>query len=288
MILAFDAGTSSVKAVVASQSSQGGWVVHAQAVSAHDAPDTRASGEAEQNPHSWWEALVRAVRTLAEQTDLDTVEAISLSGQMQSVILVGATGAAVRPALLYSDTRATAEAAELEAKLGLRRLQDETLNWKGAASVLPKLLWLSRHEPASLTAASAIHLAAHDFLFARLAAPAAEARGGAAGGGSGGGAHVTDATNASTAGLLLASGGDPTPTPTPTPNPNPNPQTHPHPNSNSHPNASRGGWAASLVRDAGLPERLVRGACMRSARYAVHAMRCTLCGARPCHARHIP
>ena len=39
--------------------------------------------------------LVRAVRTLAEQTDLDTVEAISLSGQMQSVILVGATGAAV-------------------------------------------------------------------------------------------------------------------------------------------------------------------------------------------------
>ena len=87
-------------------------------------------------------------------------------------------------------------------------------------------------------------------------------------------------------GALL--GANPTPTPTPAPNPNPNPQTHPHPNSNSHPNASGGGWAASLVRDAGLPERLVRGACMRSARYAVHTMRCTLCGAWPCHARHIP
>ena len=99
MILAFDAGTSSVKAVVASQSSQGGWVVHAYACSAHDPPDARGTGEAEQNPHSWWEALVRAVHMLSEQTDLDVVEAISLSGQMQSVILVDAAGAAVRTTL---------------------------------------------------------------------------------------------------------------------------------------------------------------------------------------------
>ena len=102
MILAFDAGTSSVKAVVASQSSQGGWVVHANACSAHDPPDARGTGEAEQNPHSWWEALVRAVHMLSEQTDLDVVEAISLSGQMQSVILVDAAGAAVRTTLPLS------------------------------------------------------------------------------------------------------------------------------------------------------------------------------------------
>jgi len=224
-----------VKAVVASQSAQGGWLVHAHACSAHDPPDARATGEAEQNPHSWWAALVRAVRTLSEETDLDAVEAIGLSGQMQSVILVDATGAAVRPALLYSDTRATAEAAELEARLGLQRLQAETLNWKGAASVLPKLLWLSRHEPAALVAATAVHLAAHDYLFARLAAPAAKAGGGAASGGAAsggaasggaasGGMHVTDATNASTTGLLLASGG---------------------------------GWAEALMLDAGLSERLL-------------------------------
>ena len=98
-ILAFDAGTSSVKAVVASQSSQGGWVVHAHACSAHDPPHARATGEAEQSPHSWWEALARVVRMLSEQTDLDAVEAISLSGQMQSVILVDAAGAAVRTTL---------------------------------------------------------------------------------------------------------------------------------------------------------------------------------------------
>ena len=78
---------------------------------------------------------------------------------------------------------------EIEARLGLQRLRAETLNWKGAASVLPKLLpnpnpnpnlnlkpnpcpgpnpdqvlpkllWLSRHEPAALVATSAVHLAA--------------------------------------------------------------------------------------------------------------------------------
>ena len=96
--------------------------------------------------------------------------------------------------------------------------------------VLPKLLWLSRHEPAALVATTAVHLAAHDFLFTRLAAPAAEAGGGAAGGGGTCGTHVTDATNASTTGLLLASGG---------------------------------GWAEALLLEAGLPERLVRIPCMR-------------------------
>ena len=91
------------------------------------------------------------------------------------------------------------------------------------------MLWLSRHEPAALVATTAVHLAAHDFLFTRLAAPAAEVGGGAAGGGGTCDTHVTDATNASTTGLLLASGG---------------------------------GWAEALVIEAGLPKRLVRIPCI--------------------------
>ena len=123
-ILAVDAGTSSVKAVVASRAADGGWVMHAcSAISLEPPPDTGAAGETEQHPHKWWRALVRAVRALSEDTDLNAVEAFGLSGQMQSVILVDSAGGALRPALLYSDTRSTAEAAELEAKLGLDRLQ---------------------------------------------------------------------------------------------------------------------------------------------------------------------
>ena len=174
-ILSIDAGTSSVKAVLASHSTEGGWLVHAQAVASHDPPTPGAAGEMEQDPASWWSSLARAVQELGSTENLEEVEAIGLSGQMQSVILVDGTGIALRPALLYSDTRATAEAAELEASLGESRLREETLNWKGPASVLPKLLWLHRHEPAALQAAAAIHLSAHDYLFMRLAAGGAEA-----------------------------------------------------------------------------------------------------------------
>ena len=280
-ILSIDAGTSSVKAVLASHSAETGWVVHAQAVASHDPPTPGASGEMEQDPASWWSSLARAVQSLSSTESLEEVEAIGMSGQMQSVILVDGAGTALRPALLYSDTRAKAEAAELEATLGAARLREETLNWKGPASVLPKLLWLQRHEPAVLQAAAAVHLSAHDYLWARLAAGSAEtadiapltgegtpapppatreeeattakakptwshplpttwrdrqqqrlpSNDGDGDGDSGGNPHVTDATNASTTGLLLASAGS---------------------------DGSGSGWAEALLLDAGLPRWMPR------------------------------
>ena len=58
---------------------------------------------------------------------------------MQSLVLLDADGTPLRPALLYSDTRATAEAAHLEATIGRERLLADATNWKGAASTLPKV-----------------------------------------------------------------------------------------------------------------------------------------------------
>ena len=105
---------------------------------------------------------------------------------MQSVILIGKDGrTTLGPALLYSDSRAVAEAAELEARYGRAALEGRTLNWKGAVSVLPKLLWLQKHAPQAVAEATAIVLAAHDYLYLQLT-----------------GGHVTDRTNASTTGLL--------------------------------------------------------------------------------------
>ena len=49
-----------------------------------------------------------------------------------------------------------AEAAALVASLGVERLRGEAINWKGAASTLPKLLWLLAHEADAVGAASAV------------------------------------------------------------------------------------------------------------------------------------
>ena len=44
----------------------------------------------------------------------------------------------------------------------------DSANWKGAVSILPKLLWLQRHEPDALESAVHVLLGAADYLFARL------------------------------------------------------------------------------------------------------------------------
>jgi xylulokinase len=74
------------------------------------------------------------------------VAAIGLSGQMHATVLLDAADRPLRPAMLWNDGRAHAEADELKrlgpdlaAELGVPALTGFTA---------PKLLWLARHEPA--------------------------------------------------------------------------------------------------------------------------------------------
>ena len=210
LLLALDAGTSAVKALLVSPV-RGGWKLHARAVRPLREPDSLPGGGVEQSPEEWWQAAVHAAREVIEAVGASAdVRTVSLSGQMQSVILCSRDAVALRPALLYSDSRASAEATHLEEQLGRERLLAETANWKGAVSVLPKLLWLQRHEPDALESAVHVLLGAADYLFARLTRD----------GGDGSGDHrappapdalpalLTDYTNAATTGLLSAAGGD--------------------------------------------------------------------------------
>ena len=189
-LLSLDAGTSSIKAAVIEVRNSGERRVVSFSIESLPPPAAVAgiAGSSEQDAEAWWAAATRAIqRAVAAQP----VQAVALSGQMQSVVLLDGAGAPLRPALLYSDTRATAEAAALVASLGVERLRGEAINWKGAASTLPKLLWLLAHEADAVGGAAAVALSAHDFLYRRLT-----------------GVGATDPTNASTTGLLAAGGED--------------------------------------------------------------------------------
>ena len=154
---------------------------------------TGASGvEVEQQPEDWWNAFVRAIRRLLTETGVIGAEprlssvVICLSGQMQDMILVSkGNPEGVRPAILYSDSRARAQAAELEEKIGKEVLQNTTGNYKGATSCIAKWLWLQQEDPESLAKAEKILLGAHDYIAWRLS-----------------GSAVCDLTTASTTGLL--------------------------------------------------------------------------------------
>ena len=144
-VLGIDLGTSQVKALVAG--ADGGILGRGRAGYPVEAP---ADGRAETDPEDWWRATVAAVREALADADVE-VAGVGVDGQMHGVVLADKDGAPVRPAILWLDRRASAEAdrygklpAELTAPLG---------NLASAGMAGPILCWLAEHEPDALRAA---------------------------------------------------------------------------------------------------------------------------------------
>ncbi len=142
-ILAIDVGTSSLKAVLYED---GGRVLAGNTQRyGYQAPQP---GWAEADPEAWWAALVAALAGLAAQGwPLSRVDALALTGQMHTTVLLDAQGQVIPPTILWLDRRAAQETEELQQMLGLPPYQ---LN---STYSLPKLLWLARHQPAGLARA---------------------------------------------------------------------------------------------------------------------------------------
>jgi xylulokinase len=106
------------------------------------------AGWSEQAPEDWWRASRAVLGALAERLGGSCeIVGIGLSGQMHGLVALDASGAVIRPAILWNDQRTGAECAEIEERLGLDRLIDLTGNRALPGFTAPKLLWLRRHEP---------------------------------------------------------------------------------------------------------------------------------------------
>ena len=68
------------------------------------------TGRAESAPEDWWLATRTAVREALAEAGRVTVTALAVAGQMHGVVLVDDRGAPLRPAILWLDQRAAAEA----------------------------------------------------------------------------------------------------------------------------------------------------------------------------------
>ena len=103
-------------------------------------------GWSEQNPADWIAAAEIAVGTLkaAHPKELAAVRGIGLSGQMHGATLVGAAGEALRPCILWNDTRSHREAAALDADPRFRAI---TGNIVFPGFTAPKLAWVRANEP---------------------------------------------------------------------------------------------------------------------------------------------
>ncbi len=142
MYLGIDIGTSAVKAVL---------------VNEDGVAEAEGNGElsvrrphdlwSEQDPQSWWDAVLEAVAELKERapTALSAVKGVGLSGQMHGATLLDASGQVLRPAILWNDGRSASECAAIEEAAPNSR--EITGNVAMPGFTAPKLAWVRNHEP---------------------------------------------------------------------------------------------------------------------------------------------
>jgi xylulokinase len=156
-LVGLDVGTSGVKAIAISRRGE----VVASAERGYPL-STPHPGWAEQDPEDWWRASEAALAELAVEP-----AAIGLSGQMHGLVVLDERDRVLRPAILWNDQRTGAECAEIEERIGRRRLIELTGNRALAGFTAPKLLWLRRHEPETFARVSSI-LLPKDYVRLRL------------------------------------------------------------------------------------------------------------------------
>ena len=143
-LLGIDIGTSGSRALLLDDAGR------VQAASAGHQPfRSPKSGWAEQDPEDWWGACRLAVRRVLQEsgTASSAVKAIGLSGQMHGAVLMDASGAVLRPAIIWCDQRTEAECRVIDSTLGTSRLLELTSNPALTNFTLTKLLWVRTHEP---------------------------------------------------------------------------------------------------------------------------------------------
>jgi xylulokinase len=166
LVVGVDSSTQSTK--VEARSVESGAVV-ATGTARHPATTPPVS---EQDPRSWWTALIEAFGQLGEHRR--DVVAVSVAGQQHGLVLLDESGEPVRPAKLWNDTTSAPNAEALVARLGARGWADATGSVPVAAFTISKLAQVAEHEP-ELLARTARVMLPHDYLTWRLT-----------------GAHVTD------------------------------------------------------------------------------------------------
>ena len=119
----------------------------------------------EVDPRAWWDALQVAI---AAAGGLSDVAALSVGGQQHGMVCLDDSGAVVRDALLWNDTRSAPAALELIDELGgPQQWADAVGSVPVASFTVTKLRWLATHEPANAQRTAAVCLP-HDYLTWRL------------------------------------------------------------------------------------------------------------------------
>lgn len=127
------------------------------------------AGYVEQDPEDWWRAVCTATRVLLEKSGVKSNEiaAVSFSGQMMGCVLTDANGDPLRRALIWADTRSTAQEHRMIDAVGMADGYQITGHRLSASYGAAKLLWVKDNQPELYEKCDKM-LNAKDFIIKRL------------------------------------------------------------------------------------------------------------------------
>lgn len=154
-VLGVDLGTSAVKILLVNQAGE----VTAEVSKEYPLYQEKV-GYSEQDPNDWVEQTIAGITELMKdfKGNPEDIEGMSFSGQMHGLVLLDENNEVLRNAILWNDTRTTAECKEIYEKVGEERLLEITKNPALEGFTLPKILWVKNHEPEIFNKAKAFVL----------------------------------------------------------------------------------------------------------------------------------
>ena len=146
-LLGYDLGSSSIKVALIEAESQ-------QLVHLLQYPDkemdmiSRQRGWAEQQPEVWWQNFCIATRRLLEKTAVkpQDIQGIGIAYQMHGLVLIDKDQQALRPAIIWCDSRAVSIGDHAFKELGEEKCLEHLLNSPGNFTA-SKLKWVKDNEP---------------------------------------------------------------------------------------------------------------------------------------------
>ena len=146
-LLGFDLGSSSVKASLVN-------IDNGQCAASAFFPEKEApikavkAGWAEQEPDDWWSYAKQALAKVMSETGAtgEDIKAIGISYQMHGLVCVDKNLRALRPAIIWCDSRAVPYGEKAFKELGAEQCLSHLLNSPGNFTAA-KLAWVKENEP---------------------------------------------------------------------------------------------------------------------------------------------
>lgn len=178
-IASFDIGTTQAKGILAAKDAKPYLEKDIMIQTDHN------NGRMEQNAEQWYQAIIEILSYWFKRgVQPKDIKLITFSGQMQDCIPIDKQGKALRPAILYGDSRADKQAVVLTEKFPIQAI---TGNHMDGTITFPKILWLKEQETEVYQHTACFLMGSKDYVIRQLTRE-----------------NVTDPTTAATTGMMNA------------------------------------------------------------------------------------